>query len=113
MTFKQGEILLVPVPFSDLTSKKKRPVLVLSNDDYNKQTNDIIIAAITSKIRGSKIEVVFDNDNMIDGKLQLASCVRPDKIYTLSKDIIVKKYGTISPEKVMEVKIRLMELLNN
>jgi len=29
--FDQGEILLIPVPFSDLSSVKKRPVLVLSN----------------------------------------------------------------------------------
>jgi hypothetical protein len=28
--YEQGEILLIPIPFSDLTSNKKRPVLVLS-----------------------------------------------------------------------------------
>jgi len=33
--FEQGEILLIPVPFSDLSSVKKRPVLVLSNSIHN------------------------------------------------------------------------------
>ena len=31
--YKQGEILLIPIPFSDLSSNKKRPVLVISNDE--------------------------------------------------------------------------------
>jgi mRNA interferase MazF len=35
--YKQGDILLVSIPYSDMTSMKKRPVLVLSND-Y--QTNE-------------------------------------------------------------------------
>ncbi len=87
--------------------------MVLSNDKYNIQTEDIIVAAITQNIRGNKNEVVFDSDNMQDGKVFKISCVRPDKIYTLSKSIIVKKYGTIKSDKVMEVKNRLMDLLNN
>lgn len=48
--FNQGDILLVPIPFSDLSSSKKRPVLVLSNNEYNSKTNDIVVAAITSNI---------------------------------------------------------------
>ena len=43
----QGDVLLIPIPFSDLSSVKKRPVLVLSNDNYNKVTDDIIVVAIT------------------------------------------------------------------
>ena len=29
--FKQGDILLIPIPYTDLTTNKQRPVLVLSN----------------------------------------------------------------------------------
>ena len=43
-----GEILLVPIPFTDLSSNKRRPVLVLSNQEYNIQTEDLIVTAITS-----------------------------------------------------------------
>jgi len=44
--YNQGDILLIPIPFSDLTSSKKRPVLVLSNNDYNRKTEDVIAAAV-------------------------------------------------------------------
>lgn len=54
--YKQGDILLVPIPYSDMTSMKKRPVLVLSNDLYNKQTEDIIVAAIQLHV---KLHVAF------------------------------------------------------
>lgn len=29
---KQGDILLIPIPFTDLSSHKRRPVIVISND---------------------------------------------------------------------------------
>lgn len=61
--YEQGDILLVPIPYSDMTSMKKRPVLVLSNDLYNKQTEDIIVAAITSNIRGIDFEILIDNES--------------------------------------------------
>ena len=31
----QGDIVLIPIPFTDLSSQKRRPVIVISNDDYN------------------------------------------------------------------------------
>jgi len=31
--YKQKEIVLVPFPYSDLSSSKKRPVLIVSNED--------------------------------------------------------------------------------
>ena len=32
---KQREVVLIPIPFSDLKSKKRRPVIVISNDIYS------------------------------------------------------------------------------
>jgi mRNA interferase MazF len=44
----QGGILLVPVPFTDLSAHKQRPVVVVSNDAYNRQTTDVVMVAMTS-----------------------------------------------------------------
>jgi mRNA interferase MazF len=35
MGYKQGEIVLVPFPYSDLSGSKRRPVLVVSNDLFD------------------------------------------------------------------------------
>lgn len=50
MTPKQRNIVLIPIPFSDLTSTKRRPVIVLSNDHPNQQSEDVLVAAMTSKL---------------------------------------------------------------
>ncbi len=44
--YKQRDILIIPIPYTDLSSQKKRPVPVISNDYYNGKTADIIVTAI-------------------------------------------------------------------
>lgn len=41
--YRQRDIVLVPFPFSDLSTPKVRPVLVLSNDAYNRRTEDLLV----------------------------------------------------------------------
>jgi hypothetical protein len=36
----QGDIILIPIPFTDLSSQKRRPVIVISNDSYNHKTTE-------------------------------------------------------------------------
>jgi mRNA interferase MazF len=43
-----GDVILVPFPFTDQSSSKKRPAVVISTDRYNAQRPDFIIMAITS-----------------------------------------------------------------
>ncbi len=38
---------------------------------------------------------------------------KADKIYTLSKSIIVKKYGKIAEDKIDDVKLKIVNLFNN
>jgi len=108
---KQGDILLVPVPFTDLSSQKKRPVLVLSNHEYNKVADDLIVAAVTSLVDTKPYTVRFSNSDMIVGDLKVESCERADKIYTLSQALVVKQFGSVTPEIVDMVKSKVIELM--
>ena len=50
MAYRQGDIVLVSFPFTDLTSSKRRPTLVLSPDPFNAAGEDLVLAAVTSHI---------------------------------------------------------------
>lgn len=108
----QGDILLIPIPFTDLSSSKRRPVLVISNTEYNEKTEDIIVAAITSNIEEKDYSIVFKSSDMLKGNIKVDSCIRADKIYTLSKTIVVKKFGRVKKQVIDKVKEKIVYLLD-
>ena len=110
--FNQGDILLIPLPFTDLTANKKRPVLVLSKQSYNSMADDLIVAAITSNVDSKPYVIKFANTDMTAGTLVTESCVRADKIYTLSQDIVVKRFGKVSDAIVQKVKDAIMCIMD-
>ena len=111
--YKQGEILLIPIPFSDLSSSKKRPVLVLSNDDYNKKTEDIIVAAITSNLSAKEFVVLIGNNDLDEGVLKVDSCIRVDKIYTLSQSIVISRFGSVKGYIMEGVREKVLKLMRD
>jgi len=111
--YKQGDILLIPVPFSDLTNSKQRPVLVISNDSYNRITKDIVVAAITSNVRNQEFSVLIDTTELSEGELKVTSEIRTDKIYTLSQKIVRKKFGKVNTEIMELIRKRINNLINS
>jgi mRNA interferase MazF len=97
MMVEQGEIVLIPIPFTDLSSHKRRPVIVISNDVYNRATNDMIVVAMTSNPSpvAADYGFVIQNLDLSRGRLNHPGTVRVDKIYTLSQSLIVSKFGQI------------------
>ena len=111
--YKQGDILLVPLPFTDLSSQKRRPVLVLSKDNYNNTADDLIVVAITSRIDSKPYTVLLSNDDMEDGSLKIDSCIRADKIYTLSQNIVVKYFGKVKAKIIDKTRDKIIELIES
>ncbi|MBS3149183.1 type II toxin-antitoxin system PemK/MazF family toxin [Candidatus Woesearchaeota archaeon] len=48
---KQKDIVLLPVPFSDQSSRKVRPAIVVSNDLINNTSEDVILVPLTSVLK--------------------------------------------------------------
>jgi mRNA interferase MazF len=52
--YRQGDIILVPFPFTDFSTFKQRPALVISSSRFNRSQNDLLIAAISSHVAQRK-----------------------------------------------------------
>jgi len=46
MNFQKGDIVIIPVPFTDNKGSKLRPAVVVSNDTVH-QTGDVVIVQVT------------------------------------------------------------------
>ena len=105
-TFTKGDIVLFPFPYTDLSSRKLRPCLVIS-DEMGK---DILLCQITSKkIRKDKYCIEIRQNNTIDGSLQIDSYIRANMIFTASRAQILKKICMIKDEQYNEV----VNIINN
>ena len=87
---KQRDIVLIPIPFTDLTSQKRRPAVVISSDNYNETHEDIVVVALTSNAEPRDFTITLTSDDLEQGILKVTSMIRTDKIYTLNKSIIIK-----------------------
>jgi len=108
--YNQRDIVLVPVPFTDLSSQKRRPVIVISNDAYNRRTSDIIVVAMTSSPVATDWSFTIDSSDLEKGRLNRPGKVRVDKVYTLSQTIVVKTFGQVKTKVLERIRGVLIEL---
>ena len=98
--FKQRDIVLISFPFTDLSSSKQRPALVISSDKYNNSYDDLIIVAITSQIPAtlSFDEFLIPKDDLLIAGLPKVSLIKLGKIITIHQHIARKKLGYLSKD---------------
>ncbi|WP_159472620.1 type II toxin-antitoxin system PemK/MazF family toxin [Dyadobacter sp. 3J3] len=106
-TFVKGEIVVIPFPFSDLTSSKRRPALVLAN----LRGDDIILCQITSKTLKDDYAKSLESSDMLSGSLEVSSNVRPNRLFTADKKLILYSVGRISTTKYQEVVQEIIALI--
>lgn len=98
---RKGDIVLVPFPFTDLSRTKKRPALVLINDE-----DDVTLAFITTRLHWKKDWDLSLDPTELNG-LKKTSIVRLAKITTLERELILGRLGTISESKLKELNKKL------
>jgi len=58
--YNPGDIILIPFPFTDFSTFKQRPAVILSSRGFNRSSSDVIIAAITSHLGTRKEKYEFE-----------------------------------------------------
>ena len=104
--------MLVPFPFSDQSGKKVRPVIVISNNDFNIASEDIIVVGVTSNISKDKYTINLTDKDLDEGKLHTNCCIKIENILKLDKELIVKKIGKINKNTFKEIVSKLNEIIS-
>lgn len=87
-----GIVVLVRFPFSDLSSSKLRPALVVAPAGGT----DWILCQITSKPYSDPSAVALTTESFAEGGLPRESFVRSVKLFTASESIVVRSVGRIT-----------------
>ena len=107
---QQRNLVLLPFPFSDQSGKKVRPVIILSNSSYNKNSQDVIVVAVTSKTTLPN-SILITNDDLVEGFLKINSCAKFDSVLKIHQSFIIKNIGRISVEKYKMITKKLNSLI--
>jgi mRNA interferase MazF len=94
--FVKGDVVIIPFPFTDLSDSKKRPAFVVAD----LIGDDIIVCQITSKSKSDPFSLPLSTHDFISGGLPVDSFIRPNKIFTADKNIILSVAGHLSQNKI-------------
>jgi mRNA interferase MazF len=107
--FIKGDVVVVPFPFSDLSSAKRRPALVVAE----LKGDDLILCQITSQHVRDEYSISLDDRDFVYGSLRKKSNIRPNRIFTADRRIILYRVGSIKEEKLREVIEKIVQILKS
>jgi mRNA interferase MazF len=111
VTFEAFDVVVVPFPFTDRTTTKRRPALVLSDAGaFNTQVGQSVLAMITSA-RNSDWPLDVEIDNLDSAGLPSASVVRM-KLFTLDDQLVIRRAGSLAENDRRQVADALRRLMN-
>lgn len=99
--FIKGDVVVAPFPFSDLSSAKKRPVVVIAALDGE----DVLVCQITSTSKSitDNYAVPLTDNDFSTGGLRQVSNIRPNRLFTADGNIILYSAGVLRTDKMQEV----------
>jgi len=107
--FVKGDVVIIPFPFSNLSGNKKRPAFVIT--DLN--GDDIIVCQITSKSKFDSLALPLSRQDFISGGLPVDSFIRPNKIFTADKNIILSVAGHLSEDKIHDALNTVIKIISS
>jgi mRNA interferase MazF len=110
VTFEAFDVVVVPFPFTDKTTVKRRPALVLSEaKSFNKNSAHSVLAMITSA-SNSDWPLDIEIEDIDTAGLSAASIIRM-KLFTLDDKLIIRKVGALGRKDRIAVVNALGRLL--
>jgi len=110
-TAQPGDVVLVRFPFTDLSTAKLRPAVVLATHG-----DDLTIVGIFSGLpqppRETWIPLSTEDPAFSHTGLKTSSLIKAERIAVIEQSVVVRKLGSLTPAKMDEVKRAVKLALN-
>lgn len=108
----KGDVVLVQFPFSDLSQAKLRPAVILW---VNLAGDDITLCAITSQnvdqLSPEDIPLLPADPEFSGTGLRVPSKIRTTRIATLTRQLVVRKFGSLGTNQMQSLNEKPIEML--
>ena len=112
MPYEPGRLLLVAYPFTDHTTGKERPVLVISGMDFNRG-EDVVVVPLSSRVVPNDpfgFPISDTEPYFPQTRLTRSSSVKWSKPMTISSKVVVRKLGMLPPAELKQVQEKVQSL---
>jgi len=110
MPYQFGDIVLVPFPFTDQSTTKQRPGVIVSSAAYHRARRDLILMPVTSQLRGSGAFGDVIVQDWQAARLLKPSAIKP-VFATLDQALIIKTLGRLSARDAQALKEAMTKLI--
>src|SRR3989344_4146987 len=107
--FVKGDVVVLPFPFSDLSSYKRRPALVVAD----LIGDDVVLCQITGENRVDTYSIDLLGIDFERGSLKKKSTIRPNVLFTANNSIIKYRVGSLNDKKVKDVEDKIIKIVKN
>lgn len=102
---KKGDVVLLPVPFTDLSGNKNRPAVVLISS-----ADDVTVCFLTSQLKWqTEFDLIIQPTNY--NGLKLVSLIKLNKIASIDRDLIIGRLGTLDNDTIDLLNKKLIYIL--
>ena len=109
MIYSKYDVVKVPFPFTDKSSTKRRPALVISSEKYQNNFKHCVLCMITTAKHSEWIDdIIIQNIHTVG--LSTPSKIR-FKIFSLDERLILGKLGALDKQDIHMLTAKLKEYL--
>lgn len=104
-SISKWDIVVLPFPYVDNNTEKRRPALVISSDEFNETTGLLWVLMITTSTNSWAYDINITD--LSKAGLPAPSKIRCAKIATVEAGRVVRIAGTLATEDLEAVKMAL------
>jgi mRNA interferase MazF len=106
--YQQGDVVLIPFPFTDQTGAKKRPALVISGSRMN-NTADVILVQITKVQRSDNYSIPITPKDLTVA-LKFVSEIRCNKILVAEQSLVIHQISKVNQAVITQVIAKINDI---